>query len=210
MRTSPARFVAEEIDVRMRVIRWLLLVVTVVFIIVDVLTRHRGLILTAASARCDDYVLLGCGNGLCALYCSTGVPDPPPGIKPGISVWWGGPVPGKTVKGGHWSIVAHPLNPVRAGTTTYWVQMYVGYPWLVPLCLTCVACLPSVYRLLRRRHRIRAGHCASCGYSLIGNASGRCPECGQVANIKNAGIPTDRIEHTCPSREPHPDGVSSQ
>jgi hypothetical protein len=26
--------------------------------------------------------------------------------------------------------------------------------------------------------RFQLGHCASCGYNLRGNVSGRCPECG--------------------------------
>jgi len=31
----------------------------------------------------------------------------------------------------------------------------------------------------RDRHRIRPGHCRNCGYSLTGNLSGVCPECGE-------------------------------
>jgi ABC-type ATPase with predicted acetyltransferase domain len=30
----------------------------------------------------------------------------------------------------------------------------------------------------RRAQRIAAGRCATCGYSLTGNLSGICPECG--------------------------------
>ncbi len=30
----------------------------------------------------------------------------------------------------------------------------------------------------RRRDAIRKGVCEKCGYSLTGNVSGRCPECG--------------------------------
>jgi hypothetical protein len=30
----------------------------------------------------------------------------------------------------------------------------------------------------RHRRRARLGLCASCGYSLTGNTSGTCPECG--------------------------------
>lgn len=29
------------------------------------------------------------------------------------------------------------------------------------------------------RREMPPGHCASCGYNLTGNVSGRCPECGQ-------------------------------
>lgn len=34
---------------------------------------------------------------------------------------------------------------------------------------------------LRRWRRRRTGRCIRCGYDLTGNASGRCPECGQPA-----------------------------
>jgi len=40
--------------------------------------------------------------------------------------------------------------------------------------------LPIVYlaRMLRRRTRNRIGACVRCSYSLTGNTSGVCPECG--------------------------------
>lgn len=31
----------------------------------------------------------------------------------------------------------------------------------------------------RMGDRVKRGHCYGCGYDLTGNASGRCPECGQ-------------------------------
>jgi hypothetical protein len=34
-------------------------------------------------------------------------------------------------------------------------------------------------RWVRPYRRRKAGQCVACGYPLIGNASGRCPECGQ-------------------------------
>jgi hypothetical protein len=37
----------------------------------------------------------------------------------------------------------------------------------------------------RRQQRIDTGLCAECGYSLTGNVSGKCPECGALA-IKKA------------------------
>jgi hypothetical protein len=35
--------------------------------------------------------------------------------------------------------------------------------------------------LVRRTHRRRTNRCVHCGYSLVGNISGRCPECGLPA-----------------------------
>jgi len=36
--------------------------------------------------------------------------------------------------------------------------------------------------LWRRDRRIPQGHCQECGYSLTGNTSGVCPECGTAVN----------------------------
>jgi hypothetical protein len=38
--------------------------------------------------------------------------------------------------------------------------------------------LQWVLVVLRHRDRMRFGRCPSCGYSLTGNTSGTCPECG--------------------------------
>ena len=38
----------------------------------------------------------------------------------------------------------------------------------------------GVLRWRKRRRRVAAGLCASCGYDLTGNTSGVCPECGMV------------------------------
>lgn len=39
--------------------------------------------------------------------------------------------------------------------------------------------------LLRRKHRRRTNRCVHCGYSLVGNISGRCPECGLPAECSD-------------------------
>jgi hypothetical protein len=47
--------------------------------------------------------------------------------------------------------------------------------WLVVL-VTGTA--PAVHLWRKRRARMAAGRCVSCGYNLTGNVSGVCPECG--------------------------------
>jgi len=61
----------------------------------------------------------------------------------------------------------------------------------VDLALSRIADAQRVYLLLqavqsywatgaRQRAELPTSQCLGCGYSLIGNVSGRCPECGQV------------------------------
>jgi len=47
--------------------------------------------------------------------------------------------------------------------------------------------LPIVYlaRMLRRRTRNRIGACVRCSYSLTGNTSGICPECGTADSVES-------------------------
>ncbi len=60
-------------------------------------------------------------------------------------------------------------------------------PWPAALLsLTFLIAVPLSAGVVIGRHRYRAlmgrfplGHCQKCGYDLTGNASGRCPECGQ-------------------------------
>lgn len=64
-----------------------------------------------------------------------------------------------------------------------WFGLYVALvPLVVPFAL-CVTIL--VYAEIRNRLRRRQPHsCADCGYCLIGNLSGRCPECGADVSTK--------------------------
>lgn len=55
---------------------------------------------------------------------------------------------------------------------------------LVP-ALGVIAALVNLYAILRRRNEPPPGACRSCGYSMTGNVSGVCPECGTQA-VKNA------------------------
>ena len=50
-------------------------------------------------------------------------------------------------------------------------------PWWL-LLLFALTCFGAVI-FLHRRRRPRAGACESCGYLLVRNVSGRCPECGE-------------------------------
>ena len=64
----------------------------------------------------------------------------------------------------------------------------------VPLTLLALTCTGLIY-LLRLGLRGRTiwwhdGLCMSCGYSLAGNLSGTCPECGAI--LESVSYPRDR------------------
>ncbi len=73
-----------------------------------------------------------------------------------------------------------------------------GTPWegIVPaplgLCIAWVLLVPAemslnrVTTFLRRRRDAIASPCPRCGYDLIGNESGVCPECGGAVRIESA------------------------
>jgi len=79
---------------------------------------------------------------------------------------------------------------------TFWVQrfddpprFYFWPPWfndaapsqpdfLLPLWIPFLLVLVPTICLWRLDRRTPHGHCATCGYDLTGNESGRCPECG--------------------------------
>ncbi|HXE54585.1 MAG TPA: hypothetical protein VN541_16300, partial [Tepidisphaeraceae bacterium] len=58
--------------------------------------------------------------------------------------------------------------------------LLIPVPWLI----AAFGLLPVYSALAWRRHRLRAADrarrqcCSTCGYSLLGNTSGVCPECG--------------------------------
>jgi hypothetical protein len=47
------------------------------------------------------------------------------------------------------------------------------------LCVLAAYFLRIFRERLRRNHRVQHSECAACGYSLTGNRSGVCPECGK-------------------------------
>jgi predicted RNA-binding Zn-ribbon protein involved in translation (DUF1610 family) len=55
--------------------------------------------------------------------------------------------------------------------------------------------LGDVVRIRRTQKKPAPGCCASCGYNLTGNVSGRCPECG-VPAIKEDNESNDTTRHS--------------
>ncbi len=69
---------------------------------------------------------------------------------------------------------------------SFWPQKLsprVGSEWsihlVLPIALFAMATLLTVVRpWYQKRRRVRFGHCKECGYNLLKNESGVCPECG--------------------------------
>jgi hypothetical protein len=60
------------------------------------------------------------------------------------------------------------------GGTLWTFAIWLGYPLII------TAILPAMWLMLAARNRWRSARnrCISCSYSLTGNTSGVCPECG--------------------------------
>ena len=50
--------------------------------------------------------------------------------------------------------------------------------WALMIGETASGVVAVIRRKQQRRHRLAHGLCLTCGYSLAGNISGVCPECG--------------------------------
>ena len=62
------------------------------------------------------------------------------------------------------------------------VQVYWFPAWLIVIVFAC----PIPFWLMQFwRSRRERGSCRQCGYSLTGNTSGVCPECGTALKISN-------------------------
>lgn len=76
----------------------------------------------------------------------------------------------------------HPLGVVTKVVgllmcgALFWEGIGGSY-FLVALAILLLIPVAILWRL--DRPRIPPGHCATCGYDLTGNTSGRCPECGE-------------------------------
>jgi hypothetical protein len=64
----------------------------------------------------------------------------------------------------------------------------------VMLMVAAVCVVPTIWRFIVIRRRRNSNACVQCGYSLTGNTSGRCPECGRPVGPQRT------------SNAPHQDG----
>lgn len=67
---------------------------------------------------------------------------------------------------------------------THW-DWYIRIPIWCFLAVTLVPTIFLFYRDWRNRQRFGPHQCQKCGYNLTGNASGRCPECGEVVQLRS-------------------------
>lgn len=55
---------------------------------------------------------------------------------------------------------------------------------VIPHWILLTISVPATIMLWRRDRRTHPpGHCRRCGYSLTGNTSGKCPECGETVAL---------------------------
>ena len=76
-----------------------------------------------------------------------------------------------------WLVFRHPKQGL-----VYWprtVSAGWGRSIMIPLWLLIVPILIPTAVLWWRDRRPPPGHCQTCGYDLIGNVTGVCPECGE-------------------------------
>ena len=80
------------------------------------------------------------------------------------------------------------LLSYRTGNFRRWRWAFVSMPlWMVTGGLLVQPALAYIRGPIRRRLRLRRSQCLSCGYSLTGNSSGTCPECGTAC--PTTGLP---------------------
>ena len=73
----------------------------------------------------------------------------------------------------------------RAQAAPTWVR------WGIDACAAALLCIVIIFieydrRLHRQQSRALRGQCLNCGYSLTGNVSGVCPECGTTVEAAEA------------------------
>jgi|GEM_PF-6036639 len=66
--------------------------------------------------------------------------------------------------------------PVQQGIKFFWHNIGL----LAGIAISLVGAAHGLRRGLTNRHRLRAGKCVACGYSLQGIAANTCPECGSA------------------------------
>jgi hypothetical protein len=87
-----------------------------------------------------------------------------------------------------WTSISFVDADFNAQTFSFVRQVSLTVPWWVLVIL--LSLFPAIARLsvaVRRWRRSSRGECVNCGYSLVGDISGVCPECGtarrQIARI---------------------------
>jgi hypothetical protein len=102
-------------------------------------------------------------------------------LRPGrYGSTWDSDLRGADFLGGRWG-VAYSIGmtgpgPFRHGGRA-WRSLYIPH-WLSTL-LTAVPAMLALTLRFRRKRKILAGHCPTCGYDLRATPD-RCPECGTV------------------------------
>lgn len=82
-------------------------------------------------------------------------------------------------KGVGWQVNTPVLPPAGWRTSDRCFHSWIGFPLWVPLgVLLAFPTLGFLRHRVRLLHRRKRGLCPFCGYSLRGNVSGMCPECG--------------------------------
>jgi hypothetical protein len=87
---------------------------------------------------------------------------------------------------GNWALTFYDAPEHRHFPALSWDRSGGSHFFAFPLALLIVPALPFplIWRSMRGRwkadRRRRLGQCVACGYSLAGNSSGVCPECGKA------------------------------
>ncbi len=71
-----------------------------------------------------------------------------------------------------WIVVYLPYRPIWLGFMAD--SLVWGIPWLAVYLFAWIGFTR------RKRMRMKRGQCLACGYSLVGNTTGKCPECGEA------------------------------
>jgi hypothetical protein len=141
-----------------RIVKLAGLVVSVLILVVWALSLKWGLVWIPSQHRGAAVA-----GGLISILHSPGGPPRPTGwsvmyMTPKERTW------------GHWGL---------AWPRTFEHPMIVHREHYVPLWLPLIfTAIPTACLFWLDHRRVPPGHCQRCGYSLTGNTSGICPECG--------------------------------